>query len=286
MAEALPWVQGGALGLLVGLVLGLTGAGGSVLAVPLLMAGLGFSLAQATPVGLMAVALSAGVGTLLAWRLGLVRWRAALLMAAWGWLCAPLGALLARHAPVAWLTALFAAVVAVAAFRLWRQAAAEPLEDDVLRAATLAPRDSRPQPVCPTHPATGRIRWNQRCAWVLSGVGALSGLLSGLIGVGGGFVIVPALRAVSPLTIHSAAATSLMAVALISGAALAARMAQGEAVSVAVALPFVAGALAGMFTGRAWSRQLAGAPLQRGFALLLLAVAGWMLARALSPFLA
>lgn len=282
MAEAQALLHGGALGLVVGLVLALTGAGGSLLAVPLLMAGLGFSLAQATPVGLLSVALSAVVGTALAWRLGLVRWRAALLMAGWGWLMAPAGAALALHVSAGWLTVLFAAVVSIAALRLWRQAAQDPLEDAVLGAATLGPREAGALPVCPTHPTTGRILWNQRCAWVLSGVGALSGLLSGLIGVGGGFLIVPALRTVSPLSIHSAAATSLMAVALISSGALLARLLHGETLALAVAAPFVTGALLGMLAGRGVSQRLAGPSLQRGFALLLLLVAAWMLQRALS----
>ena len=67
------------LGIAVGLILGLTGAGGSVLAVPLLMAGLGWSLPQAVPVALLAVAAAAALGAWLAWRQSYLRYRAALL---------------------------------------------------------------------------------------------------------------------------------------------------------------------------------------------------------------
>lgn len=268
------------LGVLVGLTLGLTGAGGSMLAVPLLMAGLGWSLPQAAPVGLLAVAASASVGTLMAWRHGLVRWRAALLMASLGWLTAPLGLRLAQQLTTGWLMALFAGVVGLAAWRLLHQAQRDPLEDGVLQAATSGVRESAHTPVCPTDPHTGRIRWNQRCAWVLATVGALSGLLSGLIGVGGGFVIVPALRSMSALTMHSAAATSLMAVALISGGALLAGVLHGQGMPLGVAAPFIAGALGGMFVGRYFAMRIAGPPLQRGFAALMAGIAVWMAWRA------
>ena len=79
------------LGILVGLVLGLTGAGGSVLAVPLLIWGMGWSLPQAIPTALIAVALAAFVGTATAWPQGIVRYRAAITMASTSILTAPLG---------------------------------------------------------------------------------------------------------------------------------------------------------------------------------------------------
>ena len=72
----------GLLGAIVGLVLGLTGAGGSIFAVPLLMWGLGWTLPQATPVALLAVCAGASFGTITAWDVELVRYRAAMLMAA------------------------------------------------------------------------------------------------------------------------------------------------------------------------------------------------------------
>ena len=68
------------LGVAVGLVLGLTGAGGSILAVPLLMAGAALSVPQAAPVALLAVMAAAGLGAARAWRKSYVRYRAASLM--------------------------------------------------------------------------------------------------------------------------------------------------------------------------------------------------------------
>ena len=87
------------LGTLVGLVLGLTGAGGGVLAVPALMLGLGMSLTDATPVSLVAVGAAASLGAAVGLRNRQVRYRAALLMSGLGILTAPIGVWLAHHLP-------------------------------------------------------------------------------------------------------------------------------------------------------------------------------------------
>ena len=68
------------MGAAVGIVLALTGAGGGILAVPLLVFGLHLQMSQAAPVGLLAVGLAASVGALLGLREGVVRYRAALLI--------------------------------------------------------------------------------------------------------------------------------------------------------------------------------------------------------------
>lgn len=84
------------LGSLVGAVLGLTGAGGGILAVPALVVGMGLPMQQATPVALIAVAGSAAIGALEGFRQGLVRYRAALLMAVAGVPLTSLGVKLAH----------------------------------------------------------------------------------------------------------------------------------------------------------------------------------------------
>jgi uncharacterized protein len=87
------------LGSLVGALLGLTGAGGGVLAVPALMLGLGLSMTDAVPVALIAVGGAAWLGGLAGLRQGLVRYKAALLMAVLGTVCAPAGVWLAHRLP-------------------------------------------------------------------------------------------------------------------------------------------------------------------------------------------
>jgi len=86
-------------------------------------------------------------------------------------------------------------------------------------------------------------------------------------------VIVPALRATSELSMHSVVATSLMAIALISGVAVAGSLLQGTPMPWLQALPFVGGALGGMLAGRALAPRIAGPRLQMAFAGVMLAVA-------------
>ena len=123
-----------ALGVMVGLVLGLTGAGGSILAVPLLMAGLGWTLPQAAPVALLAVCASATFGTVVAWDVTHVRYRAAALMGITALFTAPLGVLTASVLPLPVLTAVFAGVLGTVAVRMLRQAQRAPEEAAVVRA--------------------------------------------------------------------------------------------------------------------------------------------------------
>jgi hypothetical protein len=254
------------LGLIVGLVLGLTGAGGSIFAVPLLMWGMGWSLPQAVPVALIAVSMAAGFGTLVTWDVSLVRYRAALLMAAVSWLFAPLGLRVADWLPAMWLTLAFTAILTLVAMRMLRQSVANPQDAQVVRASVnqhLVHRDI----------ATGRFEWTAAAFAVISSIGASAGFLAGLLGVGGGFVIVPALRATTDLGMHAAIATSLMAIALISAGTVAAALLQGHSIPWQVAMPFVGGALVGMLGGRRLAPHIAGPRLQQAFAVAMLGVA-------------
>ena len=260
------------LGLLVGLVLALTGAGGAILAVPLLLFGLHLSVAQAAPISLLTVALAAGVGAALALRARTLRYRAAGVMAAAGLAMAPLGQWLAHRLPERPLTVLFAAVLAIAASRTLLQANRELRGEDAARPlATPCRRD----------PATGRLRWTGRCAGVLVLTGGLTGLLSGLLGVGGGFVIVPALLLLTDLTMQGVVATSMGVIALVSMGAAGFAAAQGH-VAWEVAAPFAAGAVGGLLAGRLWAGHLRGPRLQQGFALVSLCVSGALVLRALT----
>lgn len=255
------------LGLVVGLVLALTGAGGGILAVPLLVFGTGIGVAQAGPIGLLAVGMAAALGAILGWRAGLVRYRAALLVAAAGMLLAPAGLWAARLADTRWLGLAFALTLLYVAARTWRQAAGP----------AAAPS---PDAVCLRGEATGRFVWTRPCARALGLSGALAGFLSGLLGVGGGFVMVPALQRHTDLPVKSAVATSLAVIAIVSAAGVASAAAQGG-IDWPTALPFAAGALAGMLGGRSLAARVAGPALQKGFAALSALVALGMIARAL-----
>jgi uncharacterized membrane protein YfcA len=259
------------LGLAVGLILAVTGAGGGILAVPLLMFFAHIGVSQAGPIGLMAVGMAAAVGAILGLRAGIVRYRAALLIAVTGMVFSPAGLWLAQRIDKRWLNVLFALVLLFVALNTFRKA----------RSASRAAAD-RPTlpPVCVRSPDTGRFIWTRPCTWALALSGSLAGLLSGLLGVGGGFVMVPALQRHTDLAMQSAVATSLAVIALISAAGVAGSAAGGLLVWD-IALPFSAGALAGMLGGRTLAARLSGPMLQTAFAAVSAIVAVAMIAKAL-----
>lgn len=261
------------LGAVVGLILALTGAGGGILAVPLLVFGLHLSIMQAAPVGLIAVGAASALGALLGLREGIVRYRAAALIGVTGMLLAPLGVLLARLIPNPPLMAAFACVLGWVALRTWRQSRRGALDhlDGALARAQLP---------CVVNPDAQRLTWTTPCAWALGATGAAAGVLSGLLGVGGGFVIVPSLGHYTNLTPRSIVATSLAVIALVSAGGVAAAAWQG-AIDWHIAIPFAAGAVAALLAGRQVAARLAGARLQQAFAVISAVVALLLLARAL-----
>jgi uncharacterized membrane protein YfcA len=250
-------------GLLIGLVLGLTGAGGGVLAVPALVLGLGWPMAQAAPVALVAVGAAAAVGAVHGLRKGLVRYRAALLMAALGGLFTPLGVHVAQRLPEAGLRSLFCAVLLLVALRMARQARA---------ARQPASEQGWQQKNCMLDPHTGRLRWTPRCALTLATLGACCGLLTGLLGVGGGFVLVPAFQQLSDIRLHGIVATSLLVIALVSAMAIAGALHAGVTIPAASA-GFIGASVVGMLIGRTAAPRLPARGLQWAFAGVCVAVA-------------
>jgi uncharacterized membrane protein YfcA len=261
------WAASAALGGCVGLILGLTGAGGAIMAVPLLVFGLHLQMAQAAPIAVLAVGLSAALGAVLGLRKGQVRYRAAGFMAATGILVSPLGLWAARRLPNAPLAILFAGVLGMVAWRMWNQGARP-------AAAAEAPR----APPCLLNASTGRLRWTAPCARALTGTGVIAGFLSGLLGVGGGFVIVPALRRASDLPMQAIVGTSLAVIALVSASGVAAAAAGGH-LEWGIAAPFTAFAVLGMLAGRAVADRFPPRRLQQSFALFAGAVAAAMLVK-------
>lgn len=259
------------LGLVVGVILALTGAGGGILAVPLLVFGLQMSVAQAGPIGLLAVGMAAALGAVLGLREGIVRYRAALLIAGAGMLLSPLGLWIAQRIDNRWLSVLFAGILLLVSFKTYRQARGG------ARAANQPEHSMQP---CMRDATSGRFIWTSSCARALALSGTMAGLLSGLLGVGGGFVMVPALQRYTNLAIQSIVATSLAVIALVSVSGVVASAVSGG-MTWAVALPFSAGALAGMMGGRMVAARLAGPQLQIGFAAVAGTVALGMIAKSL-----
>jgi uncharacterized membrane protein YfcA len=257
-----------ALGAVVGVTLALTGAGGGILAVPLLVFSLHLGLAESAPVGLLAVGLAAGIGAVLGLREGRVRYRAAMVIGGAGMLLAPLGVWLAQRVPNGPLTLTFALVLGWSAWGMYRRSRA-PI-------AGAAPRPE--QPLCVRNPCTGRFIWTRPCAMALASTGVASGMLSGLLGVGGGFVIVPALTRYSDLTADSIVSTSLAVIALVSISGVASASVHGT-MPWSIAGPFAIGAMVALLAGRRVAGRFSGPVLQRCFAALSAVVALVLLVR-------
>lgn len=260
---------GGWLGFAIGAVLGLTGAGGGIFAVPALVFGLGMDMRTAAPVALLAVAAAASVGALQGLRQGIVRYRAAAVLAGAGTLTAPLGVALAHRLPASWLEWIFAGVMLLAAYRMYASSRAAAAQGTALPGHPL---------VCKVSPDTGRFVWTARTIATFAAVGAVSGLFTGLLGVGGGFIIVPALAFFSELRMHSIVATSLMVIALLSMVSVVVAWSHGVSFT-APAWAFASMALAGMLGGRFLAAKIPPPILQRIFSLACVAVAAMMLAR-------
>ena len=261
------------LGSLVGLLLALTGAGGGILAVPLLVFALHLGLAQAAPIGLLAVGLAAAMAATLGLRDGIVRYRAAMLMGGLAMLLAPLGVAAAQRVPNTPLTLAFAAVLALSAWRMWQRAR------DALHPCENAP-DARAALPCVLDARDGRLVWTRPCAQALAFTGVVAGMLSGLLGVGGGFVIVPALTRFTELSARSVVATSLAVIALASIGGVGAAAWKGT-IAWDIALPFAIGSVAASLLARVIAARVAGPRLQQGFAVVSAGVAVLLLARGL-----
>lgn len=259
-----------AFGSVIGMVLGLTGAGGGILAVPALVLGLGMNMTQATPIALMAVGSAALFGALDGLRKGLVRYKAAFLMALLGSIISPLGIWIAHQVSSLFLMTLFSLIMLIVALRMLLQVWKSSRRQHA--AATLHKQ-------CMINPATGKLHWNWKSSSILATVGSISGLFTGMLGVGGGFLIVPALKHFSNISMHGIVATSLMVIALISMSSVASALVSGAQISIA-GWYFITAAVGGMLAGRLIAPSLHERWLQAGFALITILVSLLLMSRA------
>ncbi|MFQ6851368.1 sulfite exporter TauE/SafE family protein [Streptomyces sp. 35M1] len=232
-------------GAVIGLALGALGGGGSVLAVPALIYLLGFTPAAATTASLIIVAATSATALYAHTRDGHVAWKAGSLFAAAGIIPAYLTGAASGHVADAVLTIAFAVIAALAAVRMFRPSTSEP---------------------------AGRTR-----AGKAAGAGAGLGAVTGFLGVGGGFLAVPALVGVLGLTMRRAVGTSLLVITVNSLAALTARAGSGGGLDWALIGPFTGAAILGAWDGKRLSAKVSGDGLQKVFAGVLLAVAVFML---------
>jgi len=179
------------IGVVIGLVLGLTGAGGSIFAVPLLILLLSLPVNEAVGIALGAVSISALYGTVNNWRYQSILWVPAITLGVCGALLAPLGKWLGNQFSPLVLLSAFCALAVVIALRMWRQTVKYPERAQFVRSGKISQNDFV-EPVCRLS-KSGEFKWQLPCIGSLLIGGLLVGLLTGLFGVGGGFLIVPLL---------------------------------------------------------------------------------------------
>ncbi|HQV57505.1 MAG TPA: sulfite exporter TauE/SafE family protein [Ilumatobacteraceae bacterium] len=243
------------LGFLVGVSLGALGGGGSILAVPALVYAAGQSPKQATTTSLVLVTISALIGLLPHWRARRVRLLSGTLFG----LVGIAGSLVGSHFNAVVnpdvLLLGFAVLTLIAAAAMWRRARTGP------RSVSAA--------ASPTAIATMPLDAAAAVRVVLAGVGV--GLLTGFFGVGGGFVIVPALVLILRFDMPAAVGTSLLVIAINSMAALSTRLGNGTIVWSTV-IPFTVASLLGVVVGARLAHTRDPVQLQRWFVAVLVAV--------------
>lgn len=242
------------LGLVIGALLGLLGGGGSILAVPALVYGVNQPLAEAVPTSLLVVGISSAAAVLP--RLRQVQWRLAAVFGVTGAAAAFGGAAVNRLMDPAVVLVGFAAVMVVAALRMLRSS------DDV--------GGSRALP-------GGGVNWRS-CLPKAAASGVVVGFLTGLFGVGGGFLLIPALTLLLGLPMAAAVATSLIVIVLNSAAGFAAHLGDAS-IDVSIAVAFTGAAVVGSLAAGRIAPRLPGERLRRWFAYLVLAVAAYVLAQ-------
>jgi len=240
-------VIGFALASLIGLSLGMLGGGGSILTVPVLVYVMGFAAKPAIALSLPVVGITSLVGAVVHWRLGNVRLRTAAPFGLLAMVGAFVGAKLAVFLTGATQLSLLSVVMLVAAAFMMRG-----------RRSGEASSPRSPSPVLIVPVALG------------------VGLLTGLVGIGGGFLVVPALVLLAGVPMRQAVGTSLVVIAMNSASGF-----LGYLGNVAIDWAFLAGftavAVVGMLIGSALSRRVPQAALRRAFAVFLIATGSFVL---------
>lgn len=234
------------LGFTIGLSLGLLGGGGSILTVPMLVYLVGQTPQAAVTASLAIVGANSALGAIFHRAQGTLNWRIALIFGGAGMLTAYLAAGLSRlFSPAALLVTFAILMIVIGVLMLTR------------RAQTASTRSV--------------VRWP---IVMLSGAGV--GALTGLLGVGGGFLIVPALTMFVGLPMSMAVGTSLIVIALNSLSGLLGHL-TGAALDVGLIATFVIAGLGGTFVGARLAGRLPPDRLRAAFAVFVLVLALFLL---------
>ena len=272
-------------GSIVGLSLGLTGGGGAIFAVPLLAYGLGVSAREAVAISLVSVGLTSFVGFLGKWRKGEAELRTGLLCAAAGMLGAPIGSWIAKQIPETWLMLMFSGLMLTIAWKMWQKSGRAAAQSQVCISVEASGLQSegygKDGPSC-QRDAAGQLILTSRCARLLLLVGVALGILTGMFGVGGGFIIVPALILFSSMSMSRAVGTSLLVISLVSASGIGSQLWGGQTFTGSIAALFSTGGLLGLGLGQSVGHRLSASTLQRMFSMAILLVAVFVIVKNLS----
>lgn len=252
-------------GAVIGALLGLVGGGGGILAVPALVYGLGMPLSAAVPASLVVIGLASAVAVAPRARHE-VNWRLAGITGAAGIPTALLGGILNHRLDQHILLLIFAAIMIAAAVRMLRAT------DETGGVCDLP---------------EGGVAW-RRCLPRAVATGLLVGFLTGLLGVGGGFLLVPALIIALGLRTPIAVATSLVIIVINSAAGLVPYLIGsqgGPAMNWPVIAAFAGAAIVVSLPAGHLARRVPAKVLRRGFAVLVLLVAAGVTAQAVTALL-
>ncbi|MGE0486577.1 MAG: sulfite exporter TauE/SafE family protein [Gammaproteobacteria bacterium] len=233
-------------GMVIGLLLGLTGGGGSILTVPLLVYVVGLDPKIAIATSLLVVGLASLAALLPHSRAGNVYWRTGLIFGVAGMVGAYSGGWIARYVADVLLLLLFAGVMIGSGFAMLRS------------------RGGVGSAEASAAPARNWLR--------IVGDGFVVGIVTGLVGAGGGFLVVPALALLGGLPMHAAVGTSLLVIAMKCFAGLAGYITHvpvdGQSAAIVGLL-----AILGTFLGSRLSKLASPAQLRSGFGVFVLVIA-------------
>ncbi|OQW72032.1 MAG: hypothetical protein BVN35_14935 [Proteobacteria bacterium ST_bin11] len=247
------------LAICIGLLLGLLGGGGSILTVPMLVYVLHVPPKTAIVTSFVVVGVSSLMALIPHPRRGHVCWKSALVFGLAGMLGAFAGGRMAGHFSGEWLMVFFGAITALTGLAM------------IVKKAPSESKLEQVSPMCPLQTPVLRLLFD----------GVLVGGLTGLVGVGGGFLIVPALTLLVGLPMPAAIGTSLLVIVMNASAGL-----SGYANHAQLDIPLMAlvtaGAVCGSFLGGWFSNFISAALLRRGFGWFVIVVAIYVLFNALS----
>lgn len=248
------------LGFLIGVSLGALGGGGSILAVPALVYAAGQTPKHATTTSLILVAITAVMGIVPHWRAGRVRFGAGAVFGLAGIGGSLLGSHANKSADPDVLLLAFSGLMLIAAYGMFRR-----IEPPSPPAAVRSPGNT-------VIDVRAKVAIDTTTVLKVVGAGTVVGLLTGFFGVGGGFVIVPALVLAMGFSMPEAVGTSLLVITINSAVAVTTRL-QAGAIEWRTVIPFTIASLLGVVVGSRLASTRDSDSLQRWFVVLLVVVA-------------